>query len=293
MKNIYYVISLITGILIAIMITVNGGLNSAVGLYSSTVIIHIVGLIIMTIVMIIKKTHPLKVKLPWYLYLSGALGVLATVGNNYAFAPLGVSALLSLGLIGQISAGIIIDQFGLFGIKPFKMKKARVLSLLIMAIGAIFMIRQVNILAMVLSFLVGVLLVLQRVINANVATKTNFIVSTAQTYITGLPIAIVVLFLLGSGENLVTNFYLPQNILLYTGGLFGILTILFSSICVSKIPSYKLSVLLFIGQVFFGVVIDSIITQQIVAINLIGGVIITFGLCVDTFINTKMNNEKV
>ncbi len=272
------------------MITVNGGLTAALGLYSSTVVIHIVGLFIMVLVMIVKKSVPFKIKHPWYLYLSGALGVLATIGNNYAFAPIGVSALLSIGLLGQISFGIIIDEFGLFGLQVHKMKKQRFISLLIMLIGAVFMIRTFNILAMVLSFLVGVALVLQRVINANLAKKTDFVVSTAYTYIFGLPVAIVVLFLLGTSEPMLVSFNLPQNILLYTGGPIGILTIVFSSLCVSKIPSYKLSVLMFIGQVFFGIVIDSIITNQIATINLIGGVIITFGLCIDTLIN---NNAKI
>ena len=42
----YYLASLLIGVFVAVMITANGGLTALYGVYSATVIIHIVGLIL-------------------------------------------------------------------------------------------------------------------------------------------------------------------------------------------------------------------------------------------------------
>ncbi len=287
----YYIIALITGMLISIMITANGGLAAEVGLYSSTILIHIVGLTIMTVVMIVKKVNPFKNMQPWYLYLGGVMGVIATVGNSYAFEPLGVSAILALGLLGQSIMGLIIDQFGLFGMKTYKLKPLRLIAFAVMLVGAVFMIRQVDLIAMLLSFSVGAALVLQRVINGNLAERTNTTVSTAYTYIIGLLGSILVLLVLGLKEPMIVDFSLPTNWLIYTGGAIGTVTVLLSMICVRKIPSYGLSVLIFIGQVFTGIIVDSILIGEIVVINLIGGIIITAGLCLDVLFSKILKSK--
>ncbi len=284
---IYYLLALLTGVLISLMITANGKLTDSVGLYSSSVIIHLVGLTIMTIILILKKTNPFKNFQPWYFYLGGVLGVIATIGNNYAFEPLGVSAILALGLLGQSITGLIIDHFGLFEMRIYKLNPLRLISLLIMGIGAIFMIRQVHIVAMLLSFFVGSALVLQRVANGKLAEKSNIGISTLYTYITGLLCSIVTLILLGQGEPFLTTFTLTPNIFLYVGGAIGTITIFLSIICVPKLPSYGLSIVIFIGQIFAGVIIDMLIINEIPTINLIGGLIVTVGLITDVIIDKK------
>ncbi len=223
----------------------------------------------------------------WYLYLGGIMGIVATVGSNFAFEPLGVSAILALGLLGQSVAGLVIDQFGLFGMKVYKLKPIRLIALVIMLGGIVFMVRQIDILAMIVAFAVGVALVLQRVINGSLAEKTNLYVSTYYTYVIGLLGSIVVLLLLAEGEPMLVEFHLPGNWLLYTGGAIGTMTVFLSTICVSKIPSYELSILLFIGQVFSGVLIDSILVGEFVMVNLIGGMIVSAGLCADMIITKK------
>ncbi len=290
----YYFIALLIGTLISIMIGVNGGLSDITGVYSSSVIIHLVGLAIMIVVMVIKKVNPFKSFYPWYLYLGGVMGVLATAGNNYSFAPLGVSAILALGLLGQSITGLVIDQFGLFGMKEYKLKAPRLIALFIMIFGAVFMIRKVDILAMVLSFAVGGAIVLQRVFNSMLAEKTNTTTSTAYTYIVGLIGSLIMLILLGQSEPMMTNFTIPTNFVFYIGGAIGTVSVVLSMMCVGKIPSYSLSILMFIGQLFAGIMIDAVIAGEIIMINLIGGLIITFGLIVDIFIDRKLKaKEKV
>ncbi len=279
--------ALAVGVLTSLMITANGGLTEFVGLYSSSIIVHVVGLLILSVVMIIKKVNPFKNIQPWYLYLGGVLGVLVTVGTSYAFEPLGVSATLALGLLGQSTMGLLIDQFGIFGMQTYKFKKMRLIPFIVMILGAVFMIRQLNIVAMILSFLIGSALVVQRVINGRLAKNTNLIISTSCTYIVGLLGSIVVFFILGRSEPVWTELTMPTNVLLYLGGLIGIFTVLLSTVCVSKMSSYGLSILIFIGQVFSGVIIDSVLIGEVAMINIIGGIIVTVGLCIDALVNKK------
>jgi transporter family-2 protein len=54
----YYLLSLLIGILVAVMITVNGGLTTLYGVYSATVIIHIVGLLLIGLAVFLRREKP-------------------------------------------------------------------------------------------------------------------------------------------------------------------------------------------------------------------------------------------
>ena len=51
----YNFLSLFTGILITIMVSFNGVLSQAIGNYSSSLIIHLSGFIILLVIMLLKK----------------------------------------------------------------------------------------------------------------------------------------------------------------------------------------------------------------------------------------------
>ena len=111
----YYFLSLLIGILVAVMIAFNGGLTTVYGIYSATVIIHIVGLILIGAIILFRREKPFARRLPWYLYIGGVLGVATTASVNFAFGKISLSAILALGLFGQSVAGVLVDQLGLFG----------------------------------------------------------------------------------------------------------------------------------------------------------------------------------
>lgn len=137
----YYLLSVIAGLLTTTMIAFNGGLTDFYGTYSATVIIHFIGLIFVICYMIYKKEKFLpKTKLPWFYFLGGAIGVATTVFNNMAFSVLGASALLALTLLGQSVTAIIIDHFGLFGMPQNRFDKKKLIGLFFVLVGIIFII---------------------------------------------------------------------------------------------------------------------------------------------------------
>ena len=133
----YYLLSLLTGILVAIMITVNGGLTTLYGVYSATVIIHVVGLLLIGGVILLRKEKPFRKGLPWYLYIGGVIGVASTVFTNYAFGKISVSAILALSLFGSSVMGLLVDQFGLFKMRVHRFRPHQLPGLMLVLGGIV------------------------------------------------------------------------------------------------------------------------------------------------------------
>ena len=131
----------LVGLLIAIMVTINGILAGYVGDYPATVIIHIVGLSATAIIVMIQK---LKIKInrdmPLYWFSGGLIGAVMTIANTVCFGVLGVSLTLALGLVGQLTASAIIDHYGLFGLNVSKFKKEKILGFVAIVIGITIMV---------------------------------------------------------------------------------------------------------------------------------------------------------
>lgn len=133
-------ISAFIGVIIAVMLMFNGVLSESTGNYTSSVLIHIVGLFSITLVLLISRTKlNFKKNFPLYWYSAGAVGVFTVLFNNVSFIALGASVTLALGLLGQSVSSIIIDHFGLLGMKVIKFEKKKFIGLLFIAIGIIVM----------------------------------------------------------------------------------------------------------------------------------------------------------
>ncbi|MHC1722052.1 MAG: DMT family transporter [Aminipila sp.] len=141
----YYFLSVLAGSIIAVMIAVNGVLSSHYSIYLATVIIHIVGLIIITFILMRHKENPAPWKnnhLPLLLYSGGVIGVATTIFNNIAFGKISMSAILACVLLGQSVTSIVIDHFGWLDMpyQPFNRKKLIGLSFIVIGIILIMLI---------------------------------------------------------------------------------------------------------------------------------------------------------
>jgi transporter family-2 protein len=277
----YYFISLLTGILISVMIVFNGGLTAEYGLYTATVVIHIVGMTIIAAAVLIKRENPFKKIHSWYLYLGGAIGVASTVFNNFGFGRISVSAILALGLFGQSLTGLAIDQYGFFGMPKHPFNKRKIIGLILILIGIVAMTDKLEILAVAVSFGAGVCIVVSRTLNAKLSDLTSLRVSTFFNYMVGLVLSVPVLLLLGGGELTDVKWAFSPEIYIYFGGALGVCIVLASNLTVTKISAFYLTLLVFIGQVFSGRVIDIFISGVFSARNLIGGALVAAGLFVN------------
>ena len=136
----YYLLSIIAGILTSSMITVNGNLTNFYGSYTASVIIHFIGLVAVIAVLLIRKAKFKNLRqLPLWMYSAGLIGIITVLFNNLTFTALGVSLTVALGLLGQSITSIIIDHFGLFGLPVSRFNTKKIVGFMIILFGIIIM----------------------------------------------------------------------------------------------------------------------------------------------------------
>ena len=131
-----YFISIFTGIIVAIMISLNGQVSGIAGSYASSVITHLVGLFGIILVLIFTKSKIGNLKgIPFYMFTGGLIGILTVLFTNAGFIGLGVSLTVSLSLLGQLITSLVIDHFGYFNMPVSKFNNKKILGLVIIVAG--------------------------------------------------------------------------------------------------------------------------------------------------------------
>ncbi|OSB09172.1 DMT family transporter [Paraclostridium bifermentans] len=135
-----YLISILTGVVLSIMVVLNGDLGNATGNYISSVIIHFVGLIGIIVLLVVTKSKIKNLKgIPFYMFSGGLIGILTVLFTNISFTNLGVSLTVSLALLGQLVTSIVIDHFGYFDLEVNKFEKKKIIGLGIIILGIFIM----------------------------------------------------------------------------------------------------------------------------------------------------------
>ena len=129
------------GILIALMVAFNGLLATSIGNDNALIVIHFVGFLGTIILLLGSRTKLKKYKgLPFYLLTAGALGIFNVLFNNLSFSALGATLTLSLNLLGQLIASMMIDHLGLLGLTRNPINKTKLIGIGIMCLGILSMI---------------------------------------------------------------------------------------------------------------------------------------------------------
>lgn len=137
----YKNLTLINGVILAIMVFFNGMLSNITGPYIGTLIYHIIGLFFIILIALIKKNSFCNLKkIPFILFLPGILSVVTILLNNISIPQIGVTLAGGVGLFGQLVMSSLVEHFGLFGMPINKLKRGKVLGLSIISLGIIAMI---------------------------------------------------------------------------------------------------------------------------------------------------------
>lgn len=144
--------------------------------------------------------------------------------------------------------------------------------------------------AIIVSLLSGFTLVTARVANAKLAEKTSALTSTFYNYVVGLLLSIIVLGLLGRNKLPIAG--ISTNVWIYTGGLISVFVVFIQNAVAPKISTFYLTLLLFVGQLFAGIIIDSIMANQFSIGQVIGGLFVLLGFTLNLMIDKKSNLAK-
>jgi transporter family-2 protein len=130
----------LNGILIGVMVFVNGILSLNIGLISSTILIHIIGISFVSILLAIRKKKLNFIKnLKYYYIFPGFVGVFTVIFQNYSYQEMVATVTLTAALFGQLIFSSIVDHFGLFGLKKFKFNIKKLPAYLLIIFGIIIM----------------------------------------------------------------------------------------------------------------------------------------------------------
>ncbi len=283
----YSFLALLTGTLIAVMVALNGALSDVYGVYCSTAIIHLVGLLLVCALLLFRPKKLFHKGIPWYLYMGGALGVPITVCNNLAFPRIGVSAMLALGLFAQSVAGLAVDQYGLLGMPRRAFDRGKLIGLALTLAGIAVMTDAFDAVAVIASLAAGLALLVARTLNARLAGATSLQASTFFNYAVGLALSLPACALFGRGEPAMCAFALAPEVYIYLGGAVGVCVVLLLNYTVARVSAFSLSLLLFIGQVFAGLAIDVLFLDAFSPRLLIGGALVALGLCLNVIIEKR------
>ncbi len=139
-----------------------------------------------------------------------------------------------------------------------------------------------------ISLLAGISIVIARIINTNLAKKIGVFEGTLINYIVGLVFSF--LFLLLSKDSL----YISREILnlipwwAYLGGVVGIAVVMLSTYMTPRIPSFYLTLLIFIGQFSLGIIIDYVSLDLLSAGKILGGILVLIGLTYNLTLDKKI-----
>jgi len=290
----YYFAALLSGVVVAVMLLVNGRLNDSYGIYVATVIIHITGLIAISLPLFDKKNRPWRhERLPLYVYSGGAIGVATTLFNIWSFELISLTAITGLGLLGQAISSIVIDHFGLGGMRVCPFNKRKIGGIACIVLGIVFIMGfdaqaqtrsgALRILGALLALAGGVTVVVSRIVNGKLAHQIGLHGSTFYNYVVGLGCALLIAVIHFATQGSGNWPPQPPHAWVFTGGLLGVAVVLLSNFVVRKISSLSMTALAFVGQVFAGMLLDYVLSGVFSLGSLLGGLAVVAGL----FINAR------
>jgi transporter family-2 protein len=140
-------IPLLTGIIAGISMALQGSLNTllskVIGLLEAAFVVHVIGAVALVALLLMRLGQGNLAqmgKAPWYAYLGGLLSAVILYTVMASISKLGVSIATTAIIVGQVSTALIIDHFGLFGLKEIPFTWWKVFGVDLLATGAKLML---------------------------------------------------------------------------------------------------------------------------------------------------------
>ena len=118
-------------------------MSQLVGGAASSFIIHIGGALFSAILLLMRGGEQLHAwqNLSWYMLGSGIFGVVLYLTLSQTIPQLGATSAIVLIIIGQLMIGLVIDQFGLFGVPIQPIDSSRIVAVVLLIAGGYLIIQ--------------------------------------------------------------------------------------------------------------------------------------------------------
>ena len=140
-----------------------------------------------------------------------------------------------------------------------------------------------------ISIASGGIVVLSRILNTVLTDSIGLMESSFFNYLNGF-ISSFVLFLIMRETIQFSNFS-NTPIWAYLGGLIGVVIVILSSVVTPKMSVFYISLIIFVGQLFTGIIIDCLTLKTIPFNKIIGGLLVVGGLLYNIRIDSLTNRN--
>lgn len=137
--------ALLSGILMAVQGALNGALSKVIGTWETTFIVHLIGLILLSIMLVGFSVGRIDTatlsQAPWYTYLGGVISVFIIYLVAASIPKIGAANATTAIIVGQVTMAVIIDHLGLFGLQADAFTYRQGLGIILLAVGAKLLLR--------------------------------------------------------------------------------------------------------------------------------------------------------
>lgn len=133
----------------------------------------------------------------------------------------------------------------------------------------------------------GAIIVISRILNTKLSEKVGLIQSSFFNYFTGLLSSIILFGIFKDKVTLNQLYNIPFYA--YLGGILGVIVVILSSVVTPKMSSFYITLIIFIGQLFTGIIIDYITFKSIPFAKIIGGLLVIAGLAYNLHVDSLID----
>lgn len=136
-------IGLIGGIAVGIQTPVVGSMSDRIGGVAGSLVIHLSGAIASLVILVFRGGENISEwrSLSWYMLASGVFGLVLFMSLSQTVPKLGATSAITLIVVGQLFAGMVIDHFGLFDVASRSIDLNRIAASALLLAGAYLMVR--------------------------------------------------------------------------------------------------------------------------------------------------------
>ncbi len=127
---------------------------------------------------------------------------------------------------------------------------------------------------MIIAICAGISITVARLINSNLADRIGTFQGTFYNYAVGLIVSLLLLLFNKEPSLLSTKTLLNVPVWAYLGGLLGVVVVAASNLVTPKISAFYLTIIIFVGQIFAGIIIDYYFSNIISKGTIIGGLLV-------------------
>lgn len=136
-------IGLLGGIAVGVQGPIAGAMSQRVGGTASSLVVHVSGAILSAVLLLARGGEGIQNwrNLPWYMLGSGVFGVILYLTLTHTLPRLGATTAIALIIVGQLLMGMLIDQFGWFGVAVRPVDGWRVAAVALLFAGGYLLVR--------------------------------------------------------------------------------------------------------------------------------------------------------